>query len=55
LVGFPSSASTKKLGKTNPIAAPNGFAALAIVVAIARPDSPYQLPEIIAGALRING
>lgn len=37
------------------MAAPKGFAALAIVVAIAHPDSPYQLPDIIAGAFNMNG
>jgi len=46
---------TKNPGNTNPIAAPRGFAELAIVVAIALPDSPYQAPDMREGEFRMNG
>lgn len=50
-----TSSGTKKEGNTKPIATPKGFAALAMVVAIAQPSSLYHAADTLAGAFRMNG
>lgn len=50
-----SSFGTKKDGNTNPIAAPKGADAVAIVVAIALPLAEYQVADTLAGTFIKKG